>query len=518
MSSASIQHPHVEWRRSRFLLLLVLPIIARVLLFMYCLCFEKYSIYSWDSFRFLSEAESLARGDGFQRFGVPETSLPPGYPTFLAALMILTPSHSLILFLQLVFSTLSCFLVYFAIRRYSERLAVVSLFGMALCPWTGMLSQLIMSETLGIFVASLLVFLVAFVSHGDRSNRNTGVFFAIGVCAAALPLICPGTLALSLGMFAAVLWRQRSTWPKCVLMGFGFVLTMLPWQLYCYAVNGRVYPAVVRVSSLNNGKRTWWRSWVTRDIDFHLPWDSLPAQAFDSDGERSHVFAVAGAATSAVKAETLDEMTSKFLLSRGMGNSAAAQASPANRVPYVPRLGRAPDDRLDAILGEIGARRASEHPWSYYLKYPFIRAVNLWLRMGRFSIGGTFDDHMRRATEVFPARYFGNVVSVGVGKATQRALIGLLGIVLVALYALYGLWFMYLALRALRSNSLLVWAICLGVLAYTLSSVYLPDINLRRNTVFYPALFFLSAFVRHRSLPFPLVKLHWGANRCGSCV
>src|SRR5262245_35240129 len=211
--------------------------------------------YRPDSLRFLDQAESLLDGRGYTWQGQPDASLPPGYPVFISAVFAVRHSHAFLRLAQLGLSLASCYLVFFALKPRSERLAAVALLLMSLSPWTGRLMCSIMSETLGIFLCSLLVF---FVSRYELGARSWGHHFVIGLLCTALLLTSPATIFLAFGIFCAIAWYSRHRRAGLLFLGLGGLLLMAPWQAYCHYATGRLQPTVIADYSRNNSYSYSW--------------------------------------------------------------------------------------------------------------------------------------------------------------------------------------------------------------------------------------------------------------------
>ncbi len=169
-----------------------------------------------DSGRYLDQAASLRAGQGLYRGSDPVTNLPPGYPVFIAALRFLYDGESIIYGVQFFMSVLACWLVYSSIRGRSARFALLGLLGMAVHPMLVRWPRAIMSETLGVFLAALAVWLLSRMTC-PRQFPAVLAFF-LGLVLLALPLTVPFTVFLAVGVWIAAAIRLRRDVRRLLLL------------------------------------------------------------------------------------------------------------------------------------------------------------------------------------------------------------------------------------------------------------------------------------------------------------
>ena len=317
----------------------------------------------------------------------------PGYPWMIAGVFALCGDGNLaaVRGFQALLATLTAALVAglaflwepAAARRFRAALAAFLL--AALCPFTLIYSAAILTETLTIFLAMLLM-LAATWAFRARSGRARALRWpAAGLVAAAVQLVRPesGLFAAAIGFTLAGfgLFRPRSgapepgesRWPDRLrrvcrdgaLFSAAFVAALVPWTLH----NARVYHVYSPLPPVNavapggmdyRGFRAWYRTWAESErflqpFYWNMPdnepasMDDLPPWAFDSAAEKE----------------------------RTAGLFARYNAPPGPEA--APDSARAGITRpLDEAFGQLARERAARSPWRYSVVLPFWRAVGLW--------------------------------------------------------------------------------------------------------------------------------------------
>ncbi len=259
-----------------------------------------------DPARFAFQAEQLVAGHGLVSFHAarssdfrslePTAALPPGYPVFIALVLQAGANLTAVLWLQLALSLISCALVYLALRPVDVRLATLALLIMALTPGLYAYPAKLMSETLGVFLGAVQVYLLLRVYRGGRGLLTHGL---LGAVAIANVLVVPGVLFVASLPCLVVAFSGLRRQPAAVLMLLvGGVLVMAPWQRHCVAAAGHLCWKVLDTELGEDGYTKWKRTWARSSADFsyasNLVWwdsewatvDGLPEYAFGSARER----------------------------------------------------------------------------------------------------------------------------------------------------------------------------------------------------------------------------------------
>ena len=251
----------------------------------------------------------------------------PGYPAFLAAVYFLFgPSHRAVLIAQAIIGLATCF----GIAAIAARLAPAALrtkastaaiWIAALCPFTANYDSILLTESLAIFLTTfaLLIF-ISLLDHPFIARSNLGSTRSIlsfagwvvcgGVLVGVGTLVRPETplVLAAAGAIFAIRLRRRADWPKLILtiswMAAGLLLPLLPWAARNAHVLGRIQFLAPRDAETQGdfipyGFFNWTRTWMVRPEENYLapwklgkgaiPFESLPASAFDSVAERNRV-------------------------------------------------------------------------------------------------------------------------------------------------------------------------------------------------------------------------------------
>jgi 4-amino-4-deoxy-L-arabinose transferase-like glycosyltransferase len=428
-----------------------------------------------DSGRFIQQAEWLVAGEGYmgkQIWAVSstgirsETALPPGYPVFLAAVLCLTgPGDSFLLaarILQLLMSLGTCYLVYFAVRPRSNRLALLGFVLLATSFSSVGISRQIMSETLAVFLIGVLVWLV---SSMETRGGNPLLAFSTGLLCVAVLLTAPATIVLSFCTWCYTLWRLRKQWRNLACLALGSLLIMVPWQVHCYRATGQFQPTVFRSTGIwQSGFTLWYRTWACKESDLFVfwrpqPFRELPDSVFSSKEQRDRLTAL---------------------------NERVADSAGFKLNHYSPDV--------DEAFREAAAERIAEAPWRFYLFLPLERAATLWFHC---EVWDKSVQLLKRFS--FTKR----ILESGTGvRAIITTMVGVLGVAainavpfaLVAILLVGGV-------RSIRHPEAMPLLILFSVLAYTSLSAVSGIGELRRDFPFYPAILFILFYL--------------GRNNCG---
>jgi 4-amino-4-deoxy-L-arabinose transferase-like glycosyltransferase len=234
-------------------------------------------------------ARNLAAGRGFSKAIEPpyiaETSDPPGYPVFVAAIYIIAGgSLRAVVFLQVVLDLATLFLINvicinWGLSRRGRWAAI--LFG-ALCPFLPLYSAQIYTEVLATFLLTLTLYLLA-RTVADKSLRW---WMAVGVTSGAGLLVRPDLLpAIVLTcIVAAFVHRSSETLARPYRQRFGRALgrvciagamclaVLLPWTLRNYQLTGDVRPFGDIAAQSREAYPRWLSTWLDDPQLLHLYW------------------------------------------------------------------------------------------------------------------------------------------------------------------------------------------------------------------------------------------------------
>ncbi len=395
-----------------------------------------------DGERFARQAAELRAGLGFLWDGAPTTSLPPGYPVFLALLPQTTADARGVI--NVLLWTLGCALLHRTLRPAGRRPALLGALALAAHPWAARQVSYPMSEALAL--ALIMLLMACLTSRGTLGAWSAG---AAGLLASAAVLTAPALIGVAGGALALSTWRLRARPRALVALVFGAVALMLPWQLHCLRVAGHVEWLVVgRGGNFSAGRGLWARTFVLRESELRHVWHAehiadAPSRAFGDAAERERLAALARASQPAA---------------------------------------------LDAALAQAASARAS--PWRA-LAFDSARAVLLWSDMP--ALGHLQPSWVGR---VSLATWRADVADVGARRAALRLAKGLACSAAQALYAAYALLLGWLAWRALRTRDGLALVVVAGTLLYTLVSAHTALGEARRNLPFIAAILALGALRR----------------------
>ena len=208
--------------------------------------------FQFDLTFYRNVALSLATGGGYRFFGKPTAMWPPGYPAFLAALLVATRGGWLLIqIVQALLGTITCagtFVLGRAIFGQGAGLWAAAL--IAVCPEAIAFTPLLLSETL--FATLWTWWLVLLVTWSRSAGSDTPArWFALGLFA-GLAMFVRG-VGLLAPVIAASAWLAygiglRATLGRSAWMIGAMVTTLLPWTIRNAQVLGA--PIVVLSSEL----------------------------------------------------------------------------------------------------------------------------------------------------------------------------------------------------------------------------------------------------------------------------
>jgi hypothetical protein len=403
-----------------------------------------------DSARFLAQADQIAMGNGFVTYGRLETWLPPGYPVFIAALKNLG-LESYLRALQFVLHMGSVVLIYQASVQFSRRAALATGTIFALSPLVPFLNGYILSETLGVFLCALALFMYSRLLMGGGAYRS----LILGAALSALALTSPAVIFLAFGVGVSALLSliSRRDWLSLVLLVGGAVAPMIPWQQHCYRANGELCyfmytdALVSKVNAPAVGDSLfyqWFRSWSLGERHMDVYFRKNPGAA------PRWVFS---------KAESQSEFPdSEAVLSGALS-----------------------ERQSRALTQELAARDSAWRTWAFTM----IRSVMLWFdmrQMGHVQMEYVLPFGVDRIVHAESA-------SSAAWRLGKLAFSTLSYIVYISL----PIVFIWACLIAKWRRRPIVPIALFSVLAYTAITAFTANNESRRNIVFYPAMLYVVA-------------------------
>ena len=417
---------------------------------------------SGDSRRYLDQARtSLAEGAEHWTFAaVPHTSLPPGYPLFLRALLSIRDSTHFIQVCQVLLTCGTCALLWLALRSHGAISAMIGFLALGLNPWLGRLSTLVYSESLATFLAAalLLVVVTAREHVGDRVRTCLGAGFVSGALILTSPALLPFTLAMGVAVIALERWIIRT-----LLYSAGLLVLVGPWQVHCFRANGHVEPFLLTPSGVeHSGIIQWAQTWMTRPSQLGVFWQGDPLREIEdvplAPGERTAL-------------------------------ADASRAKPGPIAEYV--VG----SDYDLAFTKAAAATRKREPFRVFVTLPLIRSYRLWTepwprrplprRLFEIVSGGGPAEVPSREGRELDAPVISGVPREG--RASLADIVSAAGIVLYSLMFLSGIWW------GVRSREPVALATLLGIAVYTAISAWSAMGEFRRSIPFYPALIYLHA-------------------------
>lgn len=416
---------------------------------------------SGDPARFLLQGLWLSQERGYPDLDGRSTctSLPPGYPVFLAALLSIRDSTMLVVVVQFVMSLASIALVHAVCTARPGRFTIWPCLLMACFPWIAVTATQIMSEGLGIFLSAVIAWLVM---RQEQDRFGLGLGLLAGAVAVAACLVVPAVAFCMVGLWCVMFARSLLRPITALALAIGGVAILLPWQLHVQRATGRFAPQLLTpLARSYHGTISWGRTWIETPADFLAVakvyiWPSrdpdyewIPDRAFAGDTERT-------------QAETL---------AREWRAAADGRRADDSSALYRP---------VDEFFAELAAKRTEV--WRDRVRPTVLRAWNLWWTMP--DVGVLMSQHVARLRPGNIAGQFEEgtrrgVVRLGLAALCAAALVlhaGVLG------------YFVWGAIRSMRRPSWFAAVVIAGVLVYTLISAASGYIESRRNLPFYPLL------------------------------
>ncbi len=237
----------------------------------------------------------------------------------------------------------------------------------ALCPFTANYTTVPLTEVLAGFLttAALLVLVIAYIEESDdllnaksHSPKLSNWFFgglAVGIGTLVRPETPLVLVPVALGLCAR--WRRPTNWARltrtALLLIAGFVLPLMPWAVRNWRTFHKLQFLAPRYTELPGefvprGFYAWTNTWLVRFRDVYLVlWkldeepiliESMPAYAFDSPEERSHV------------TKLLERYNETFTIT----------------------------PEIDTEFQRLASERSIRHPLRTYVSVPMERAAAMW--------------------------------------------------------------------------------------------------------------------------------------------
>jgi 4-amino-4-deoxy-L-arabinose transferase-like glycosyltransferase len=284
----------------------------------------------------------------------------PGYPLFLVfcfKLFGLEHYHA-VMYVQTIIDLFTCLLIAgFTAKIASCRAAWIALWLAALCPFTANYAATPLTETLELFSIALALFSFARLLENPQWRWVLLLAFAFSYAAILRPdgallalAFCPAIV-----FYGARLWGTRLMLRMALVCGVLSVLPFIPWAIRNWKTFHVIQPLAPRYAMdpgeyTSPGFNRWtktvcadftctWEVYWNANSD-ELPFDKLPARAFDSQAQyvkTKHLFADYNKTTT-----------------------------------LTPEI----DDRF----AELAQERINADPLRYYIAMPILRLADMWLR------------------------------------------------------------------------------------------------------------------------------------------
>jgi hypothetical protein len=414
----------------------------------------------------------------------------PGYPAFLALVYLLTgktgaAAHIWVMLGQIGVDLIGCLTIALLgvvlpmVADRSVRLKPVFVAGLwlaALCPFTANYTAVLLTETFAILLTAVtLVFLVGLAVGSDesvlpqarrpRENGHRVWTIPFGLAVGVGTLFRPeAPLLLIVGWIVAAFLllphRKMAQWVFIVLYtGAACALPMAPWAVRNAVTLHKVQFLAPKNSNLPGelvpyGFMAWEKTWLFRLKDCYLvPWklndeaidvDTIPARAFDTEGEKQRVAAI------------LEQYNNDLTLT--------------------------PEE--DRAFAQLARERTSRHPLRTYVWLPALRALTMWFtpRIELLPVSG----------HVFPLKQMREDDPVD-----QSVTVGLF--LLNIIYVALGVWGAWRLWRWNRAARLAVAALVLFVLLRTAFLTTLETPEPRYVLVCFPVVIAFAATIFGKS-------------------
>ena len=418
--------------------------------------------------RFEPQALSLMAGNGYLSFANPygnpdgnlETSLPPLYSLLIASLYSVGFEKYGILFAQFGMILLACNLLFRAIKPFSLHLAGLSMFMMALHPWTARAASYYLSEAFGVFISCALLY---YFSKCIRKTAGKTDYLLLGLTLIALPLNSPAAMFLSAVVGLSALLKAGNF--KCRLaLILGVATLLIPWEIHCIKATGKFCPTLYTTPYLTKprGVDIWVKTWAKKDKEIYAccrPYDirTAPDYAFE--------------ATSVPREELIK---ARLQQSREVGAVDSPEIT----------------EKVDTLYRTAAEDRIKSDPISYYVKLPLIRAFNLW-----FDMPQTIHAQMEYVGRLGVKTLQQDMKSHGKARAIKRYLkawISTITYLLFIFFPILALGLFVLFIKKRRCTPVLILS---TIIVYSAITGYSCRNESRRNLIFLPVILFCTCWI-----------------------
>ncbi len=210
---------------------------------------SSYPVLESDAAEYVQLADNLRHHGAFSLATAspfsPEYFRVPGYPLFIAIILSLFGSVDAVIFVQILLTAASCFLIFCIAEKVSgSRFAAYLASGLFVCnPNTILFTLMVLSESLFVFVLLLSVYiLICFQKSEEFRFAASGLLLGVSVLVRTIAMYMP--LCFAILIFFT---KQRSLKRSAILFGVfmcAFALVLLPW-----VVRNKVESGVFGISS-----------------------------------------------------------------------------------------------------------------------------------------------------------------------------------------------------------------------------------------------------------------------------
>lgn len=441
---------------------------------------DRWFALGADPSRFLLQGKWIAEGRGFRETtpdGAFCTSLPPGYPLFLAALSFFSANLQLWRVAQCVILIGSSIAMFLSCRRYAPRLAFWLSLGVVGSPWLSPLCSLFMSEGLGASLACVVAaLLVTCSSVSDvAQSKRVKSHFAFGFLCSVLSLTSPGlapVLLITLLQTCSVQWNSANRGRWCLL---GASLPIILWQTHCVYASGR--PAWLLVQALEpQPGRKWVDSWARSERETVLGYSTflwatsppdlslIPQYAYRDSSERKLV-------------ERL--MVESFEGDQGDGDGRLLKRK-----------------RLTSLLDSIAMQERKTHPLRVFLYLPVIRGISSWtdLRATDFR----YLEDPQQIARLDPRNFARDLRQFGIGRSLVRLIRPCLALCCISYHVVLLTGIVFVVFVVMRSKDWFSIGVLLTVWVFVVLHGY-GGPEARRNLPMVPILFCLPIVAAARA-------------------
>ena len=214
--------------RQRFVLAVM--VIAFALRFAWGISLDPHQLYFPDSRQWNGIALNFLSGHGLIVDEGAKALRPPVYSLFLSLIYFIFGKENLLAvrIIQALISSCTCFIVYLLAKRiFAVTTARISMAACAVYPFLIYYSGAVLTETLFIFILSLIMLLLS-----GKRFMWAGIFFGLGIlCRSELIVFFFCVLA---GMF--IVLRKREALKRAIVMTAITGAILFPWMLRNYLV------------------------------------------------------------------------------------------------------------------------------------------------------------------------------------------------------------------------------------------------------------------------------------------